>query len=145
MGLLDKLLGKKIDYPPLEAGSDAAKAVDKLSDSITQLARETGEQLEVVPGLPTSYVFVGKPPKKFGLAWITNGDVGNFKSLVEEKGLQPLVLQTIVEKLTGIYERNTDVSRFQTSVGDYQIVVTPSAELHQAVHTIMEKVVQARS
>jgi hypothetical protein len=143
MRLLDKLLGKKNDYPTLEASSDAAQAIDKLSASITQLAEETGEQLEVVPGLPTAYVFVGKPPKKFGLAWVTNGEVGNFKSLVEDKGIQPLVLQTIVDKLTAVYERNANVSRFQTTVGERQIVVTPSDDLHQALHTIMDKVMQA--
>lgn len=143
MGLLDKVLGKKIDYPALEAGSEPAKAIDKLSDSIKQLAEETGEQLEVVPGLPTAYVFVGKPPKKFGLAWITDGEVGNFKSLVEEKGVQPFVLQSVVEKLTEVYERNSDVSRFQTIVDDHQIVVTPSDGLHQALHMIMDKVMQS--
>jgi hypothetical protein len=35
-----------------------------------KLAGETKDPLEVVPAEDSVYIFVGKPPKKFGIAWI---------------------------------------------------------------------------
>ena len=97
--------------------------------------------LEIVPAEHAAYVFIGKPPKNFGLAWIHDGEISGLNTLVEEHGLQPKEMQHVVEQLRVAYERNADVSRFCATVQDRDMVVTPSAELEHEVHDIIDKVV----
>jgi len=60
---------------------------------------------------------------------------------VEEHGLKPLEVEKVVDELREAYERNTDVSRFCTTVRNRDVVVTPSSQLEKEVHEIIENVV----
>ncbi len=100
------------------------------------------DRLEVVPSEHAAYVFIGKPPKKFGLAWIHDGKISGLNTLVEEHGLKPLEVEKVVDQLRTAYERNADVDRFCTTVHDRDVVVTPSVKLETEVHEIIDKVVQ---
>jgi len=75
------------------------------------------------------------------LAWIHDGKVSGLNTLVEEHGLKPLEMEKVVKQLREAYERNSDVSRFSTTVQDRDVVITPSAKLEKEVHEIIEKVV----
>ena len=100
MGILSKFFGKDLDYPPLDESSAAAKQLAAIREPLQKLAGEVSDPLEVIPSDGTAYVFVGNPPKKFGLAWIHDGEVSNFKKLVERSGIKPSQLESIVEELT---------------------------------------------
>jgi hypothetical protein len=53
---------------------------------LEKLAEKTNDPLEIVPTENSAYIFVGKPPKKFGALWIENGDkIVNFRSLADER------------------------------------------------------------
>jgi len=108
---------------------------------LRELAEQVKDPLEVVPAEHAAYVFIGKPPKNFGLAWIHDGKISGLNTLVEEHGLKPLEVEKLVDKLRDAYERNADVSRFCTTVNDRDVVVTPSARLEKEVHEIIDKVV----
>lgn len=140
MSLLSKLFGQNPDYPPLDEGSAAAKQLAAIREPLQKLADTVSDPLEIIPSEGTAYVFVGKPPKKFGLAWIHDGEVSNFKTLVEEKGLKPTALQGIVKELTEAYQQSGEANRYLTKVGEKQLVVTPSPELEKTVHEIMDRV-----
>lgn len=141
MGILDRLLGSgKKDHPPLAPDSDAGRRVEELREPLETLARETGEALEIVPSGAVAYVFIGKPPKKFGLAWIRDGKVSNFKTLVDEKHLSPIRMERLTDTLREAYERSADAERYATTIGGQQAVVTPSAELAREVHALIEEV-----
>jgi hypothetical protein len=86
MGILGKLFSGKQDYPSLDSSDPAAMQLESVRPPLEKLAAETNDPLEVVPAEDSVYVFIGKPPKKFGIAWIEDGDkIVNFKSLVDEK------------------------------------------------------------
>ena len=140
MSLFSRLFSKHPDYPPLEDTNPAAERLATIREPLQRLASQVSDPLEVIPSEGTAYVFVGKPPKKFGLAWIHDGEVSNFKTLIEEKGLKPAALQGIVDKLTQAYEQSDGATRYVSSIGNRELVVTPNEDLERTVHDIMERV-----
>ena len=140
MTLFSRLFGKNPDFPPLEENNPAAKQLAAIQGPLQELAGEVSDPLEVVPSEGTAYVFVGKPPKKFGLAWIHDGCVSNFKTLMQEKGIKPSAIQGIVEQLTTAYESSGGAARYVSKIGDKQFVVTPNDRLGEKVHEIMESI-----
>jgi hypothetical protein len=135
------MFSSKPDYPAIDPSSTAAMRISEVEEQLGELAGRTRDPLEIVPAEHAAYVFIGKPPKNFGLAWIHDGEISGLNTLVEEHGLQPKEMQKVVEQLRVAYERNADVSRFCAKVQDREMVVTPSAELEHEVHDIIDKVV----
>ena len=141
MSLFGSLFSSKPDYPAIDPSSTAAARIAQVKPQLGELAGRVKDPLEVVPAEQAAYVFIGKPPKRFGLAWIHDGEIYGLNTLVEEHGLKPLEVEKVVEQLREAYERNADVSRFCATVQDRDVVVTPSAKLEQEVHEIIDKVV----
>ena len=141
MSLFGNLFSSKPDYPAIDPSSTAASRIAEIQTQLGELAGKTKDPLEVVPAEHAAYVFIGKPPKKFGLAWIHDGKISGLNTLVEEHGLKPLEVEQVVDQLREAYERNADVSRYCTTVEDRDVVVTPSARLETEVHEIIDKVV----
>ncbi len=141
MGLFGNLFSSKPDFPAIDPASVAASRIAAVKAELGELAGQVKDQLEVVPSEHAAYVFIGKPPKNFGLAWIHDGKISGLNTLVEEHGLKPLEVEKVVDQLRNAYERNADVSRFCTTVQDRDVVVTPSARLEKEVHEIIDKVV----
>ena len=142
MSLFGSLFSSKPDYPAIDPTSRAASRIAEVESELGQLAGQVKDPLEVVPAEHAAYVFIGKPPKKFGLAWIHDGQISGLNTLVEEHGLKPLEVEKVLDKLRDAYERNADVNRFCTTVQDRDVVVTPSARLEQEVHEIIDQVVR---
>ena len=140
MSLFGNLFSSKPDYPAIDPSSTAAMRISEVEAQLGELANRTKDLLEIVPAEHAAYVFIGKPPKSFGLAWIHDGEISGLNTLVEEHGLKPPEMAKVVEQLRDAYERNADVSRFCTKVQDRDVVVTPSAKLEHEVHDIIDKV-----
>ena len=142
MGILGKFFGAKYDYPSLDSSAPAAKQLESVRPPLEKLADETSEPLEVVPAEDSVYVFIGKPPKKFGIAWIEDGDkIVNFKSLVDEKGLSSDSLQNLSEELRKAYISHQDKPRYVTKISDREVVVIPSESLLNNLKGVVEKTV----
>ena len=142
MGLLGKIFSSKPDFPAIDPGSTAAERVARVEEQLHDLAGKVKEPLEVVPAEQAAYVFIGKPPKKFGLAWIHDGKVSGLNTLVEEHGLRPAEVANVVDKLRDAYERNQDVNRYTATVQDVDVVATPSSRLEQEVHQIIDTILR---
>jgi len=141
MSLFGNLFSSKPNYPAIDPSSPAASRVAEIKTQLGELAGQVKDPLEVIPAEDAAYVFIGKPPKKFGLAWIHDGKISGLNKLVEEQGLKPLEVQKVVDQLRKVYERNADVDRFCTNVQNREVVITPSAKMEKEVHEIIEKVV----
>lgn len=142
MGLLDKFFGAKHDYPPLDASAPAARQIEAVRQPLEKLAREIKEPLEVVPAEESVYVLVGKPPKKFGMAWIEEGEkIVNFKSLVDERGLSATSLNQLSEELTKAYIAHQDKPRYKTKISDREVVVIPSPALSDNLKGVVKNTV----
>jgi len=141
MGLFGKLFSSQPAYPAIDPSSAAAQRVAKVEKELGELAAKVGEPLEVVPAQAAAYVFIGKPPKKFGLAWIHDGKVSGLNTLVEEHGLKPPEVGRVLDQLREAYERNQDVQRYTARVNDVGVVVAPSGRLETEVHDVIDAIV----
>ncbi|MGA9575008.1 MAG: hypothetical protein WBS20_13805 [Lysobacterales bacterium] len=141
MGLFGNFFSSKSNYPVIDPSSTAASRIAEVETQLGELASQVKDPLEVVPAKHAAYVFIGKPPKTFGLAWIHEGKISGLNMLVEEHGLKPLEVEKVVSELRDAYKRNADVSRFCTTLQDRELVITPSVQLEKDVQEIIEKVV----
>jgi len=128
---------KKLNYPELDADNPAAEQVQEVEEPLKDLIAQVSDPLEVVPADGQAYVFIGKPPKKFGVAKLADGQVQSFVAVAKEKGLDTLTIQKLNEKFRDAYEQNMDAQRYKTSVAGKEVVVTPSEQLAEDVSQIM--------
>ncbi len=142
MGIMGKLFGAKVDYPALDSSAPAAKYLESVRPPLEKMMAETKDPLEVVPAENTAYIFIGKPPKKFGIAWIeSGGKLVNFKSLVAEKGFTNDRLEALSEDLKKAYIAHQEQPRFVTKISDRDVVVIPSTELLNSLKGVVEQTV----
>ena len=131
---------KKIDYPELAADNPATDQVQDVAGPLQELMAQVSDPLEVVPSDGHAYVFIGKPPKKFGVAKIEEGQVQSFVAAAKEKGLDQVKIQKLNEKFRDAYVHNMDAQRFKTNVAGQEVVVTPCTQLAQEVSQIMNSI-----
>lgn len=130
---------KKVNYPALDADNPAAGQVQEVEQPLKELMAQVSDPLEVVPSDEGyAYVFIGKPPKKFGVAKIEEGQVQSFVAAAKEKGLDQVKIQKLNEKFRDAYVQNMDAQRYTTNVAGKEVVVTPCTELVQEVSQIMD-------
>ncbi|PLX82933.1 MAG: hypothetical protein C0616_01120 [Desulfuromonas sp.] len=137
MSLFGRMFGGRENYPDLDPNTSAAEKIASIEAHLEKIAKDYKEPLEVVPGRDATYVFIGKPPKKFGVAWIEDGEVKNFQTLAKEQGVQAGVLQSMGEKLRSAYERNIEAERFTAHLDNCDITVTPCTDLMEEVDEII--------
>lgn len=137
MGLLDKFFGSKVVYPPLPAGNDATAQLDEVKAPLEELAHKVHDHLEVVPAEHEAFVFLGKPPSNFGIAWIHDGKVTGLKEFAEEHHLTQIEMGKLIVRLGEAYQHASETPRYSAEFGGKQMVVIPSKGLEQEMHQIM--------
>jgi hypothetical protein len=137
MGFFDKLFGQQEQYPELAGDHTAARRLAAIRGNLEELSREVSDPMEVLPTDDGAYVFIGKPPKRFGIAWIEGGEIKSFKTLVAEHGMSAREITAISDKLREVYVRHHDAEHFSAKVAEVEIVVTPSEPMAQDVREIL--------
>jgi hypothetical protein len=139
MGFFNKMFGGHKEFPPLDTASPAAKRLAEMRGELEELTRQVRDDLEVVPGSERSWVFIGKPPKRFGLAWIEGDQVKNLKNFVDEKGIEPSRMSRIVEEIREAYVASESEPRFAAEVAGQRVQVAPSQRLDHEVAAIIQR------
>jgi hypothetical protein len=142
MGLLGKLFGGERQRPPLDPSSSVAARLQRDRPAIEEFARRVHDKLELVPGDRATYVFIGKPPDAFGIAWFERGEEHNFKRLMKEKGLSTVEMQRRSDELRAAYVRSAEEPRFTADFGGKHVLVTPSPALERDVVEIVHRVIE---
>jgi hypothetical protein len=140
MGLFSSLFSSKPDYPQLDPESPIAKRLHEIDEQLVELAEKIKDPLEVIPSEHAAYVFIGKPPSKFGLAWIHDGKVSGLNTLIEEHGVTPAQINEVIQDLRKAYEKCQETARFSTEIEGHNLIVNPSKNLEHDVHEIIEKI-----
>ena len=138
MGLFDRIFASSKGYQTLDESSPAADRIEKIRDQLESLSKQVHKPLEVVPGDNDAYVFIGKPPRDFGVAWIEGDKLHSLKSLAEQ-GVKPEEMKALSDNLRKIYEANQNDTRFTTKLGRKSIVVTPSERLRNQVSEVIHQ------
>ena len=143
MGLFDKLLGKDEALPPLDPGSAAAKRMASFKPQLDTFAARVKDKLEIVPADEAIYIYVGKPPSAFGVAWYgRDGKEHNFKTLMQERGLTQQMVQIFSDKLRDAYVKEKDAPRFSLTIGGRAVKVTPDDNLSRDISKIIGELEQ---
>ena len=140
MGLLSGLLGHKEQHPPLDPQSMAARRLEQSRTSVESFAGKVKDRMELVPAADAVYVFIGKPPGAFGIAWIENGEEHNLKTLVQKQGLSQATVANISEALRSAYESHMNEARYQATVAGKTVTVIPSEELGSQIKRVISNV-----
>ena len=133
--------GRTPEYPQLAEGSRAAQKVAEVEHELQELMHKVSDPLEIVPSDHAAYVFIGKPPKKFGLAWIHDGKVSGLNTLIEEHGVTPAEIEKVIEALRNAYARHQDAQHYTATIDQRKVVVTASESLEHEVHDIISSIV----
>ncbi len=137
MGFLEKLFGGGKNYPALETDTSAAKKLAAVKDPLEKLSEKVKDPMEVIPADDSAFVFIGNPPKNFGMAWVEEGKVHNFKTLSEEKDVSQKQLLKIVDALADAYKRTDIKNKYSAKIGGKVVTVTPSQDLGREVKNIL--------
>lgn len=140
MGLLGSLFGGQKDHPALDPSSPVTPRLERNRELLEGFARRVSDKLEIVPGERGTYVFVGKPPKTFGIVWFHDGAESNFKKLMQEKGLSAAQVQDLSDALRQAYARTEAEPRYSYELAGRTVTVTPSPTLQQDVAQIIRAV-----
>lgn len=134
MGFFERMFGEKRVYPQLDPYSPTGNYLEKFRHQLETLSEEARQPLEVVPGDEEAFVFIGKPPKKFGIAWIEEGELNSLKNQVE-----PQKVHALAERLRSVYEANQQDKRFSTKLGACNLVVTPSDKFRDELREVIQE------
>jgi hypothetical protein len=141
MGMFDKWFGGKKEYPPLPADNEAMAKLDEVKTQLEELTRKVHDHLEVVPAEHEAYVYLGHPPKRFGIAWIHEGKLEGLNELVDGNHLTQQEAQALISRLSAAYEHASEAPRYSAEVAGRKVVVIPSRGLGREVHDIMENAI----
>ena len=131
MSLFGNLFSSRTpDYPPLDNNSREGKKVAEVEHEIQELMHKVSQPLEVVPSDHAAYVFIGKPPKKFGLAWIHDGKVSGLNTLIEEHGVKPAEIEKAIDQLREAYSRHQDAAHYTTAIDGRKIGLCAGKQVH---------------
>lgn len=133
------LFSKKLNYPELDADNPAADQVQEVKGALQELMKQVSDPLEIVPAEDHAYVFIGKPPKKFGVAMIEDGEFQSFVAAAKEQGLDQAKILRLNEQLRDAYVNNQDAQRYKTMVAGKEVVVTPCMQLGREVEQVINQ------
>jgi hypothetical protein len=134
------LFSKKVKYPELSEGHPAKSQIERIETPLKELAGQVSDPLELVPADNHGYVFVGKPPKKFGVALLDGEGFKNFVALAKEKGLGDPKIFALIEKMGNAYRESQDAERYKITLSGKDVVVTPSQNLEAEIGQIIESI-----
>lgn len=137
MGFFGNMFKRGEDLPELSGDSIAAGQLEAIRANLEKLAGDVSERMEVIPTDEGAYVFIGKPPKRFGIAWIENGEINSIKTLMEEHGVSQQEIMRISDRLRDVYARHHASEHYQMMIAQREIVVTPDASLGEDVRDVL--------
>jgi hypothetical protein len=128
MGLLDGLFKAKL--PALDEGTAAAGAITA-NGAFQSFVKGAIDKMEVVPGAGAIYVYVGNPPKAFGLVWFENGERFDVRSLLGTGALAPESAAMLTRQIRAVYESHDAADRFGYEASSHKVTVTHSDEMYR--------------
>lgn len=144
MGFLDALFGsKQPQHPPLDPASPLAARLARHQASLDGFAARVRDRIEAVPGDRTLYLFIGKPPEMFGIAWFDGGgEEESLRTILKSRNLPQSRVQQISDDVREVYVRHQVAPRFAATAAGKPVAVTDAtalvADLDRVIHEVAE-------
>jgi len=130
MGFLDRIFGGgQPQFPALEPSSDAAARLAPFAGQLAALAGQVRDHVEAVPERDALYVFVGRPPKEFGVVRYRADGEENLIQLMRERKLPQSRIQEISDQARAAYVAEEQAPRFTHQAGKRALPVIDSETL----------------
>jgi hypothetical protein len=141
MGFFGKLFGTEKELPPLDAASPWAQRLGKLRPVLEAWAAKLHDPLEIVAGERAVYVFIGRPPDRFGIAWFeADGVEHNLKTLALKHKFTARQMNELSAKLRTAYENTAGDPRYGYTLGTKKTKVVGSAGMEKDLLKIIHDV-----
>jgi hypothetical protein len=141
MGFLDALFGsKQPQHPPLDAASPLATRLAGHQANLEAIAKKLHDKVEAVPGERTLYVFIGKPPEMFGIAWFDGGEEESLRTIMKSRNLPQSRVQRISDDVRELYVRHQAASRYSATAAGKPVTVTDSTALAADLDRLIDEV-----
>jgi len=141
MGLFGKLFGTEKELPALDPASEGARRIDKLRGVLEPWAGKLHDPIELVPGERAVYVFIGRPPDRFGIAWFeADGAEHNLKTLAQKRKFTVRQMNELSAHLRTAYEHTAGDPRFGLALGAKKAKVVVSGGLEKDLLKIIHEV-----
>lgn len=141
MGFFGKLFGTEKELPPLDPASPGAQRIEKLRAVLEPWAAKLHDPLEIVAGERAVYVFIGRPPDRFGIAWFeADGAEHNLKTLAQKHKFTARQMNELSAKLRTAYEKSAADPRFALGLGTKKAKVLASANMEADLLRIIHEV-----
>jgi len=138
MGILGKFFGKETAYPEIDNSVPEYSIVQSYKKHLEKFVETVTSDMEVLPFDDKLFVFIGNPPRNFGLAWIKDTYIYNLKGIVKEKGISPSEFQKISDDLRDTYERRMgSLNKYSLPLPNAQVVINSSSELGEEISRIV--------
>lgn len=125
-------------YPEIDNSVPEYNTVQSYKKHLKKFVETVTSDMEVLPFDDKLFVFIGNPPRNFGLAWIKNTYVYNLKGVVKEKGLSPSKFQKISDDLRDAYERHMgSLNKYSLPLPNTQVVISSSRALGEEISPIV--------
>ena len=140
MSFLERLFGRT-SYPDLSEGHPLRQKLGAWEPQLRELAEQMHAPMEILPADQEAFVFVGKPPKRFNLAWIHDGKIETLKNIEQERHIPAKEMGRLVEDLAEAYSASDDGERYQAEIAGAKVIVNTSDQLEHRVDEILNRVV----
>lgn len=140
MRILERLFGRRGELPPLTEDNPAVPRLRKDIRGLESLASRVRDDLEVMPAEQATFVFMGRPPGRSGVALVEGGKVKDLRVLIAERGMDRRSLRPVMKKLRRVYRENRKTKRFFTKIARRTVVVAPAEDFAREVERIVREI-----
>lgn len=137
MGILDGLFGPK--HPPLPETNPAVLRLGDAGEEFEAFVAKANDKLEVVTGDGPLYLFVGRPPKAFGVVWFEGGERHAVRSMMEAGTLSAQAAGQLARAFGDIYSSHSTDERYSYTIAGQAVTVAPSPEFHNELSQAVER------
>ena len=139
MGIIAGLFGRKAARPPLDPASAAAAGIAAQAALLEPFVRKVHVPLELVPAAAAVYLYLGKPPGDFGMAWFEGGREHSFTTLKEKEGVSQGRIQALAARLGAAYRKHGGAERCVVTIAGKEVLVNPSEPLAAAIRKAIDE------
>jgi hypothetical protein len=139
MGVLDRIFGgSTTQHPALDPASPVAVRLTPFTNQLEKIAGATRDGIEAVPQRDSLFVFVGHPPKAFGVVRYRAQGEDNLIQLMREAKLSMVQVQEISDQARSAYVEHQGAPRFTHQVGRRAIIVIDCEPLGPRLEAVFD-------
>lgn len=139
MGFLDRIFGGSTpQHPALDPASPVAARLTPFTSQLEKISAATRDGIEAAPQRDALFVFVGHPPKGFGVVRYRAQGEDNLIQLMRAANLSMVQVQEISDQARSAYVAHQGAPRFTHRVGRRSITAIDRETLGSKLDAVFD-------